>query len=706
MIQFLKEEHQKNFYNSLYYIGKYVVIYTLGVAMIAYIDPTTGIAIFSISGWLWGLLFAGGFALFAKKIFKFIRKFWYLFILLFLFLGLILFMTFHETRKDFSKKVFVLGLDGLSPNIVQELLLQNKLPHLAELAKQGTFTTLSTSNPSQSPVAWAAFSTGKKPGQNGVYDFITRDPENYKLNLSLTKFTSNNKPVQPIQEKCFWDYTTDKKIPAVILGCPDTFPPASIYGKMLSGMGVPDILGTQGTFSYYTTEQNVAKEQVGGQVFTSSKKQCMLFPLLGPKVVTSKGLENIKVYFTVQMKKDAVDISLAKKTFTLNKDSWSDWQEISFDLGLFQKSHALVRFLLIEVEPHLKLYVEPLQMHPKKPYFPISYPKKYSAEIAEQLGLYHTQGMPCDTWAVNENKLSEKHFLEQVNKTFNDRRKLMQYELNQFHGGVFFCYFEAPDIIQHMFWRYTDSQSPLYEEHEEYKNVIKHWYEKMDEVVGDVLLHLSSEDTLLILSDHGFTHFRRAVHVNSWLKEQGYLQFKNPYLQEGKELFQDVDWEHTKAYACGFGSIYLNKKGREKYGIVTSEEETEIKQDLIKLLKEWKDPKNNESILHDVYDGKDIFKGQFQNNAPDLYLGFSAGYRASWQTALGATPKVLLEDNLKKWAGDHLCDPHLVPGIFFSNKKILHDTVSIYDLTPTILHLLDFSSEEINHFNFDGKPLL
>ncbi len=77
------------------------------------------------------------------------------------------------------------------------------------------------------------------------------------------------------------------------------------------------------------------------------------------------------------------------------------------------------------------------------------------------------------------------------------------------------------------------------------------------------------------------------------------------------------------------------------------------------------------------------------NDAPDLFVGFNPGYRASWQTALGSVPKILIEDNKRKWSGDHLIDPNLVPGILVINKKVELKEPCIIDITPTILRLFN-----------------
>jgi len=69
---------------------------------------------------------------------------------------------------------------------------------------------------------------------------------------------------------------------------------------------------------------------------------------------------------------------------------------------------------------------------------------------------------------------------------------------------------------------------------------------------------------------------------------------------------------------------------------------------------------------------------------------------------LGAVPKEILEDNKKKWSGDHLIDPNLVPGVIFSNKKLSLKDPSIFDITPTILTLFDINKAS----QMKGRSLL
>jgi predicted AlkP superfamily phosphohydrolase/phosphomutase len=184
------------------------------------------------------------------------------------------------------------------------------------------------------------------------------------------------------------------------------------------------------------------------------------------------------------------------------------------------------------------------------------------------------------------------------------------------------------------------------------------------------------------------------------------LALKDPNKRFGAELLEDVAWDRTKAYAIGFGAIYLNQAGREKYGIVTQgEESAALKRELAQKLTQWRDQRDDKSVIRAVYRNEELFHGPYAAEAPDLYIGFQRGYRASWQTALGAVPESLLEDNAKQWAGDHLFDPSLVPGVLFVNKRITKAHPSLYDIAPTLLRLAGYTRDEIKKIGLEGDPL-
>ena len=681
--------------------------------IIGYIDPGTG---YILGGSLGGLLIAIGSLglIFLKKMWRFLKKPPFFVTIILIILGCIIYMfikdKMEEGAQGYNHKIIILGFDGLSPKITERLMQEGKLPNFLKLKEMGDFQQLATTNPPQSPVAWGSFATGKNPGKDGVFDFILRDPHDYRISLSLSH-VQKDKPKKVLKAKGFWWYTSLKKVPTIVLGCPLTFPPEKIYGRMLSGMGVPDIRGTEGTFSFYTTERMVKMAQMGNVTWVN-KGPVIVSYFLGPKYFSLWGAVNkARVPFKVLVNEpqESVTIEYQNKKMELKKGQWSDWQAVTFDTGLFRKIDGIFKIYLVEVGPEFKLYVSPINFDPRNPLFAVSYPPGYSKEIAKNNGLFYTQGMPFESWGVNEGLLSEGPFLEQVDQAFNERRKLLDLELRRFKKGVLYCYFGMPDIIQHMFWRYIDPGHPMYDAHGavQYKGVIDQWYQRMDEALGDAMEHMGKEDTIMVLSDHGFDTFRRAVHINSWLRDNGYLAFKDPGAMIGAPLFANVDWSKTKAYALGFGGIYINLKGRERDGIVNPGDEMQtIKTEIIQKMKGLTDEdRNNGPVIHRIYRNEEIFWGDYANQAPDLFVGFNISYQASCQTALGEAPGELIEDNLKKWSGSHFVDPGLVPGILLSNREIVKQAPSLCDLTPTILKLIGYTDEELKNFDFDGRSL-
>jgi len=595
-----------------------------------------------------------------------------------------------------ARRIVILGIDGMSPVIAERLMAQGKLPHFAALKRDGAYRRLATTNPAQSPVAWATFATGLNPGKHGLYDFIRRDPKTYRLALSTANL-ANGKATPVIQAKRFWNYATDLGVPSVVLNCPLTFPPERINGRMLAGMGVPDILGTEGTFTFYTSENTVGQAEGGRIVPLPGVMTEYSLELYGPKHHTATGAANLTLPMSVTHDPDNRTVQIAidgGQPFTLRQGQWSAWQPAVFRLDAAHAINGIVQFYLVEAGmDRVRLYAGPIHYDPRAPSFPIAYPPAYAKELTGKIGLFSTQGMPNDTWSLNENRLPDDAFLQRVQTITRQREKVLDLELARSKHGIVFAYFDALDVVQHMFWR-REAGDPQ-------RGAVEAWYGKMDDLLGHMRGQLGKDDILIVLSDHGFAGFRRAANVNAWLQRHGYLALKQGK-QTGGDLLLDVDWGQTRAYAIGFGAVYLNLRGREGRGIVDPRDAPKLKKELTLALLAWQD--GQAPVVHHVYRSEAIFQGKYQRQAPDLFLGFNDGYRASWQTALGAVPATLIDDNDTKWNGDHLIDPALVPGVLFCTEPLAANP-TLCDLTPTILHACGCSDAQLDACHLDGHPL-
>jgi predicted AlkP superfamily phosphohydrolase/phosphomutase len=112
------------------------------------------------------------------------------------------------------------------------------------------------------------------------------------------------------------------------------------------------------------------------------------------------------------------------------------------------------------------------------------------------------------------------------------------------------------------------------------------------------------------------------------------------------------------------------------------------------------DPAAGKVAITGMFDCEGVYAGPYVDNAPDLIVGYGAGFRASWDSVMGKVTGTIFEDNVKAWSGDHCVDPRLVPGVLFSNHKITAEKTGIVDVAPTILKLFGLKLPSY----FDGKP--
>ena len=595
-------------------------------------------------------------------------------------------------------KILIIGIDAMDPKVTNKLMGEGMLPNFLKLKEMGSFSKLKTILPAESPVAWTTISTGTNPGKHGLFDFVTRNPENYLLEVSITKQKSrySTKFESPVKGIPFWRITSDAKIPTTIIRWPATFPPDKVNGVMFSGEGVPDIRGFSSGYYIYTSkgldkdEEKIIRVLIDGGVINSK--------IFGPLGTDRRSIEES---IQVRLDENKVIIVVDGKEYPVKVGEWSDWIKISFKVGFMKKVSAITKAYLFSVKPEFKMYLNSIQIDPENPVVDFTYPNKYSKELANAIGLYNTLGMPEDTNALNENAITDKVFLEQISQIEDERNKMFWYEFNRFDKGVFAFVFDSGDRLQHTHW----DEKNLFNVKEGLsvnKEVID-YYVKKDNLLGEVLNKIDNKTALMIFSDHGFTSFERAVSINRWLVDNGFMTLTNKY--DGKDegaLFKFVDWSKTKAYSMGFAGIYINLKAREGQGIVEETEKEEIVNDIIKKLENFKDPKNNKRVITHAYKRGEIYHGDYVKDAPDIVIGFEPGYRMSWQSAVGGlTPEPVI-DNLKRWNGDHIVDPSHVPGVLFTNFKTNNENPGLADIAPTVLDILKIEIPK----EIDGKSLV
>lgn len=607
----------------------------------------------------------------------------------------LLISLFRKKAKGRFRRVIIIGLDGLDPRRSRRLMDAGQLPHLKKMAETGHFSPLGSTCPPISPVAWSTFATGVNPGKHAIYDFLTRDFNTYLPQLSSTSITTDRSGRSSTtllrKSKPFWHILAENRVSSTSLRMPISFPPEAFKGRTLSAMCTPDLRGTQGEFTAFTSQPCNAKTTGGKRVQAAVTPGCATATLPGP-VLSNKELS---LPLKLTWRADALSratLKISGKSHCIKVGEYTPWIELTFRDGR-TKVHGIARFLLKELEPEFCLYATPLNLNPTHPDMPVSWPKSFSVYLSKLLGLFATLGLAEDTWGLSENILSDDDFEVQARAIHAERSAMFFESMRLIRRGFLVCVFDITDRMQHMFMRRPENPDPekpfAIEPSADAR--INQLYSDCDQLVGKAMRKIGKKDLLMVLSDHGFAPFRRCVHVNAWLREEGYLVEKaDSEKSDDSDYFANVDWSKTTVYSFGLIGAYINLKGRESQGIVEPGPQAEA---LIREIKEklsaLTDPESGKKVVRTVYESTDVYHGPYTERAPELVIGWKSGYRHSWDTAVGATAGEIFSDNDNKWCGDHCVDRLEVPGVLFCNRKISwkEHPPHLADFAPSILKL-------------------
>ena len=593
--------------------------------------------------------------------------------------------------KAECSRVVILGLDGLSPYLVEKYWKNGDLPHLKELASSGCYRRLRTTSPGVSPVAWSSFQTGVNPGKHGIFDFLAPDRQRYLAVLSSVKTTSYSRKniFGRVREEVsssilrmsrpFWTLLGKYGIRSTVLRVPITYPPEPLDGRLLCGMCVPDLRGSQGSYTLFSPDPD-GMEFTGGRPakLVQGKGGLWTGSLEGPE-----GCDPVEVSFSSR-KNGSWRVTAGCGHVDCQAGELSPWLSIEYRAGR-TKVRGIARF---RITAGPVVYCTALHVDPSSPVVPLSHPVTYSRYLAGAVGSFATLGLAEDTWALSNGHLDEGSFLDMAWAYFRERKAMFRNALKNGKDGLTVCVFDTSDRIQHMFW--GDGTEP--------GSVIHGMYLKMDELVGDTMAMMKKGQRLIVMSDHGFTSFHTCVDFNRWLMEEGYL-----VLEDGVETvsasYHGVDWSRTRAYALGLTGINVNMKGREGRGIVAPDEAPALMEEIREKLLSLRH--GDAPVIRSVALASETYSGPYVDRSPDIIPFTETGYRSDWGCVTGCVGRDVIYPNHKHWNGDHCHDPELVKGVLFTSWKHDSDQPSIVDIAPTVLTMLGLKAPGY----MDGRPL-
>ena len=489
-------------------------------------------------------------------------------------IALLLVLSLISSVEAMNEKVLVIGLDGATLTTVKPWMDEGKLPNMKKLADKGVTSNLSSVVPYVSPVAWASFMTGNRPGKHGVYGFQQAKPGKYKPFIPMGN---------DVHGKTLWKILSENGKKPVVINVLMTYPiEDGIDGVVIGGMMSPGI--------------------------------------------------------------------------AVKPAKYKPWLE-------------------------------------KQGY------------ITEGKGFLNTE---------------KDEFLESLYET-TDRRieasiKLMDEEPD---WDFFMVLISGTDRIQHYMWGDMMDKDP------KFGKAIEDYYIHCDKLIGEMLEKAGPDTNVILLSDHGFGRQSKKVHINHWLIENGFLKLEDGWenkktmwtirlsgflketglsevIRKGLVHFfkgekadmqppkVKVDYsKETSVFTPAYytGHLYMNPK--------LDPEEYQLRRDeLMKKLRELKDPETGEKIIKEVYAREELYKGEYVYMAPDVILVPAGDY---W--IVGGLNYYRLIEPVHRDTGQHRMDGLMIaagPGIV--KKDGIYDA-DLVDIAPTVLDMFGIGSD------MDGKVL-
>ena len=360
-----------------------------------------------------------------------------------------------------------------------------------------------------------------------------------------------------------------------------------------------------------------------------------------------------------------------------------------------------MRFFLKRVAPFFELYTSPVNLDPLSPAMPGVHParirggtggRRPAASIRRACRRTPRASAPACSRDVDF-----LHPGEGSPETRTARNSATYWTASR--DGFLFYYFGNVDQVAHMMWRARDPQHPAYDAATDKRNaaVVEELYQGLDAVVADTMARLGPDDLLVVMSDHGFTSWRRAFRLNSWLRDNGYIALKGPPASGPPGL---VRQRRLVAHARVHHGVERPVREPERPG-------EGRRRGTFETARPWCEELVGQAARRHRFSHGHA--GDHENVSPRGGPTRWPAWRTSRRTWWWATPKAradrmnqrlaacrpnILVDNTSHWSGDHCMDHEAVPGVLLSSRRLKRPARTLQQLPGALL----------NEFGIDSFP--
>jgi len=557
-----------------------------------------------------------------------------------------------------NKRVLLIGLDALTPTFLERFIEEGALPAFEDMMRKSFYCEVLPVFPPATAQGWTSIATGANPGTHGITDMaihLQGEPLNKKHIAFDTKY---------LRAETIWEAAERQKKRVILLKYPISWPKVK-NGILVEGDGSPDKgdnmfeLAPSKLFTTLKNYIDAIQISLSREPNLKNKFSSKLDPLGATIIIESKKKSVIKRYkiyliapYDSYEEVIVTEIGNPDRIICkLGRRSWSQWIIDKFYVNGTTKKGAF-KFKVLELSrdgQYFSIYLT--QIFPVEGY---TLPRSVGKELYQAAGPIIVETDPTNFycgWYDLETQLEiYRIHTEQM-------KKYMKYLLTHKKWDLFMMQWHPIDYAQHICWGKVDETHPLYDpkEADDYWSFLRNVYQLADSLVNEGIRSINEDNTyVLVVGDHGHAPVHTYILLNNFFEKEGLLVMK----KDPKTGLEIVDWSKTKVYGGGV-FVYINLKGREPNGIVDKEEYDELREEIIDMLYELKDPKTGKHPISIVLKKEEAeYFGLYGDRVGDIIVATKLGYAlpstpgAGWAEFYGKKSKMFID-------GYHL---PLVPG--------------------------------------------
>lgn len=552
-----------------------------------------------------------------------------------------------------SPRLILVGMDAVSPKLVQRFASEGVLPNISRLMGQGAFAPAVPCIPVYTPTNWATLCTGSWPGTHGAVGWTEHSLPEALGREPLSTFDS-----RAITAETIWEAAERAGLVSLCIAYPASFPRRTRSGFVVAPLPTGLVSLDLKAGQLYSTEQEPGAQPLhlrpASGAYAAMRPQCMQATLVliegearqptpaevgavedGGEARSAAAVHTGRAAFDLLFFPGSPPQALVFPEGSTNANQaeaqmrpgeWSRWL-----VREFQTPNGGVpcsfRFKLQELSPDArKVRLVRSAVYPARGF---TEPAELSHELFESVGPYfeHSAHGGPSSW--------REWVFEEMTYQVDWHSRAARHLLETRGWDIFYNHWHFPDSVQHQFLSIADPSSPNYdrERAEDALDMLRQAYRIGDRLVG-AMLELAGEKTaFVVVSDHGHVSNRFTCHLPRRLGECGLMAWKEEPgslpLGDGK-----LDWSRTRAYIlCGL-NININLKGREPMGVVAPEDYEKTQEEIIECLLSWKacparEPKSGERVVATALKKREAaLLGMWGPRCGDVVFIYNAGF--SW----------------------------------------------------------------------------